>query len=393
DQVQLLEVRGTSRPKDLKKSLLEMSLTSELTKGIHGLYHAQINPAIGEDLQMTPEEWATAADILEKHLGFEGQKRAIVLHEKRGRIHGHIVWERYDHETERLRKDGKNYKKHDKARDEIEQILGHDHTPQREDQQPEREYNKSDYKRELSDLWQQFPDAKAFVQEAEKAGYQIAVTNSNRPWRVITPEGVDENLVRMLEDAKTADVRKQLQPIRNDLKTVADALEEHRARAVQKENERQAEPPQPDKTHELSDSQDLANAMLNRDKKEPALENEQFKGASYSINIEQKLDYSPALLPDLEQKPEPDRQLSDSQDKAAALRKKYLDRLAQREKMMRQALTNSREQTNTQQERGQEPEPAEPQYYDEIEGDEIEDEDLERDQDRDRGRDRGGYER
>ncbi|MCE6993195.1 hypothetical protein, partial [Dyadobacter sp. CY323] len=39
DQVQLLEVRGTSRPKDLKKSLLEMSLTSELTKGIHGLYH------------------------------------------------------------------------------------------------------------------------------------------------------------------------------------------------------------------------------------------------------------------------------------------------------------------------------------------------------------------
>lgn len=132
DRAQILDVRGTAQPDDLRRSLLEMSLSSELTKrGNKGLYHAQINPAIGEDQPMTPADWLRAADILEESLGYAGQKRAIVLHEKNGRTHGHIVWERYDHNTGKLRSDSHNFKKHDQARAQIEQEFGHERTPRR----------------------------------------------------------------------------------------------------------------------------------------------------------------------------------------------------------------------------------------------------------------------
>ena len=63
-------------------------------------YQASLNPEI-DDRTLTPEEWAKAADILEAKLGFENLPRAIVLHEKEGREHIHVVWQRFDIETGR----------------------------------------------------------------------------------------------------------------------------------------------------------------------------------------------------------------------------------------------------------------------------------------------------
>ncbi|TDE08052.1 relaxase/mobilization nuclease domain-containing protein [Dyadobacter psychrotolerans] len=384
DRAQLLDVvRGTSRPYDLKKSLLEMSLSSELTKGVHGLYHAQINPAIGEDQPMSPEDWQRAADILEQHLGFDGQKRAIVLHEKKGRVHAHIVWERYDHETGILKNDGQNYKKHDQARAEIERELGHEITPQRRDQTKE-----PDHKQELTKLWNHAKDGHSFVKEAEKSGYQIAYSDDRRPWRVVTPDGQSLDLVRQLDNAKTKDVRDRLQPIRDELKPEAEALAMVRERAVQKEKAPERPEPEkserliPDKSRELSDSQDLAIAMLEQKEKdreaneykknqwkdlspdeylkykqdketqlykknqwrdlaseassskleeEPKPENNHFQRYSYNFKIEQQIDPPPVLANVSLQKNEPDnsRELSDSQDLAAAIierRKQQVER-------------------------------------------------------------------
>lgn len=324
DRAQLLDVvRGTSRPNDLKKSLLEMSLSSELTKGVHGLYHAQINPAIGEDHPMSPDDWQRAADILEQHLGFEGQKRAIVLHEKKGRIHGHIVWERYDHETGILKNDGQNYKKHDQARAEIERELGHEITAQQRDRTKE-----PDHKQELTKLWNDTRDGRSFVKEAEKSGYQIAYSDDRRPWRVVTPDGHSLDLVRQLDNAKNKDVRDRLQPIRDELKPEAEALAMARERAGQKE-----------KTHEITDPWELgelANKMLQSQRqknkqqeseKEP--QTDYFKRHSYSFRIEQPLQQAPALPLVLEPKKESDKshELSDSQDLAAAMIERHKQKI------------------------------------------------------------------
>lgn len=340
DRVQVLDVRGTSQPGDLKKSLLEMSLTSELTKGKNGLYHLQFNPAIGEDQAMTPEDWLTAAAILDKHLGLDGHKRAIVLHEKKGRVHAHITWERYDHETGRLWDDGQNYRKHDKAREEIEQVLGHERTRQQEKEPDPQEHKKSDYKRELSDLWEQTMDGQSFVKEAEEAGYKIAVGDDRRPWRVITPEGESLDLVRQLETAKTKDVRERLQPIRDDLQTEAEALQAAREDGQKKIEQEREVAKQSDKTRELSDSQDLMAAMIYKVREDKQATPEPQKSYGYSFTFQQP----PAPAPKVQPEPAAPEQ-SDKNEKMSD-NEKVQD---EREIKLRNTLETAREQTEKRQ--------------------------------------------
>lgn len=61
------------------------------------MFSLSLNPPMqavaGED------DFRQAADKAEKKLGLEGQPRAIVMHEKEGRRHAHVVWSRIDSET------------------------------------------------------------------------------------------------------------------------------------------------------------------------------------------------------------------------------------------------------------------------------------------------------
>ncbi len=95
-------------------------------RGTKGLYHAQINPAIGENENMSLADWHRCADVLEAQLGFEGQSRVLVLHEKNGRTHLHVAWQRYDFEKGNLKSDSWNYKKHELAARQLEKELGHE---------------------------------------------------------------------------------------------------------------------------------------------------------------------------------------------------------------------------------------------------------------------------
>src|SRR5262245_60508799 len=127
----VFDIRGTSHPHDLRMSLLEMSLTSELTKSHKGLYHAQINPAYGDDKRMTDADWLRAAEILETELKLTGQKRAIVMHEKNGRLHAHVVWERYEHDTGKMISDSYSRLAQDRARKTMEKEFDQQQTPER----------------------------------------------------------------------------------------------------------------------------------------------------------------------------------------------------------------------------------------------------------------------
>ena len=203
DRAIILEVRGTTKPDDLSRSLSEMSMSSRLSsKGEKGLYHAQINPAIGEDSRMTENDWLAAADILEKKLGLSGQSRAIVLHEKKGRVHSHIVWERYDSSAGKLISDSKNFKVHDQARAEIELMLRHERTPQKSNRK-----KTVDHKKILTALWEQNASCSDFIKAANKQGYQIAMRDDRRPYRAVASDGENLDLVRQLKAVKSKDVK------------------------------------------------------------------------------------------------------------------------------------------------------------------------------------------
>lgn len=91
DHVTLLELRGFVS-EDLKGALREAQAISSATKCKQFLFSLSLNPpkqaVAGED------DFSRAADDAEKALGLEGQPRAIIIHEKEGRRHAHVVWSR-----------------------------------------------------------------------------------------------------------------------------------------------------------------------------------------------------------------------------------------------------------------------------------------------------------
>lgn len=253
DRFEVFDISGTTQPHDLAASILEMSLTAELTKSDKGLYHAQINPAYGEDKQMTREDWLKAASILEDELKLTGQKRVIVLHEKQGRIHAHVVWERYDHAKGKMISDSYSRLAQDRARKTMEKVLMHQKTPDRNKQRPHM-------KHELSSLWKQCKTGQEFIKAAKEKGYTVSWCRGRRPFMVVDKQGRSFDLVRQLEGVCTKEVREKLQGSRipTDKKAIkdiraaqkeksftrtqedmADRIEQHRMKRMAKEEEQQ----------------------------------------------------------------------------------------------------------------------------------------------------------
>ncbi|AEV99696.1 relaxase [Niastella koreensis] len=225
DNVRVFDIRGTSQPDNLKASLLEMSLTSELTRSQKGLYHAQINPAYGEDKKMQPEDWSKAADIMEKELKLNGQKRVIVFHEKKGRLHAHVVWERYDHEKGKMVSDSYSRLAQDRARKTMEKEFEQKPTPIRNKRQPE-------IQRTLTEVWQKTKTGAEFVKEAFQKGYVVAKGQLRRPFMVVDDTGRSFDLIRQLKGTKTKEVRERLQ--RETLPTEKEAILQVRERQTAK---------------------------------------------------------------------------------------------------------------------------------------------------------------
>ena len=203
DNVRVFDVRGTSQPNDLKASLLEMSLTAELTMSSRGLYHAQLNPAYGEDKEMQAADWFKAADMLEKELKYEGRKRVIVLHEKKGRTHAHVVWERYNHDKGVMISDSFSRLAQDRARKDMEKELNHKKTPYRNAKRPEM-------KKVLTNVWQKTKTGAEFIKASVQKGYVIAKGELRRPFMVVDNTGRSFDLTRQLQGIKSKEVRDRL---------------------------------------------------------------------------------------------------------------------------------------------------------------------------------------
>ncbi len=93
EHVRVLDLRGFASD-DLHGAFQEAHAISRATKCRQFLFSLSLNPPKSETA--SEQDFERAADEAEKRLGLSGQPRAIVLHEKEGRRHAHVVWSRID---------------------------------------------------------------------------------------------------------------------------------------------------------------------------------------------------------------------------------------------------------------------------------------------------------
>lgn len=91
DHVRVLDLRGFVAS-DLTGALQEAYAISRGTKCRQFMFSLSLNPPKGA--VVGESDFEKAANEVEKRLGLTGQPRAIVLHEKEGRRHAHVVWSR-----------------------------------------------------------------------------------------------------------------------------------------------------------------------------------------------------------------------------------------------------------------------------------------------------------
>jgi hypothetical protein len=95
DHVTVAELRGFASG-DLFGAMAEVEAVAKGTKCRQPLFSLSLNPPKGAEVGM--DGFVAAADRAESALGLEGQPRAVVIHEKDGRLHAHVVWSRIDAE-------------------------------------------------------------------------------------------------------------------------------------------------------------------------------------------------------------------------------------------------------------------------------------------------------
>lgn len=241
-RAEVMEIKGLLA-EDLESALKEMKAIADQSRSRGNfMYQANLNPEANE--RLTPEQWQQAIDILEKKLGFEGLQRIVVEHEKHGRVHRHVIWNRVDVDTLKVADITNNYEKHVEAAREIEHALDLSPTPapsqdQKLDRAPElweiRAAERSgidpaEVRAEMTGLWRTTDSGKAFAAAVDERGYILA-RGDRRDFCVVDHAGDAHSLARRIEDAKAKDVRERMADIdRDSLPTVPEARARQRER-------------------------------------------------------------------------------------------------------------------------------------------------------------------
>lgn len=257
ERVHVMELQSPHA--NLTEAFRDWQVIAEGTRGYKGLYHANIDPAM--DYAMTPEQWWRCVEVLERELGLEGQPRAVVLHEKHGREHLHVVWSRADIDTMTLRSDSHNYQAHERASLALEQEFGHALVPgkhakrdrDRQQEMPGSEISHAEWqqaersgtdprarKQQITQLFEVSDSGPAFKAALEDAGYILA-QGERRDFVLVDMAGGVHSLARQIKGVRATDLRSFMQDIsREDLPTVESARKMQTDRAERKQE--QAEP-------------------------------------------------------------------------------------------------------------------------------------------------------
>jgi hypothetical protein len=245
ERVKTIEFRGVGADNVLD-AFREMDAVASGTRCRNFFYHADINPR--EDEHLTPEQWDKAVDTLEKHLGFEGQPRFVVEHEKEGkdgvnRVHRHVVWSRIDVDSMTALSDSHDFQKHEQAAREIERdcglkpvesVLVKDRDKDRPARRPKNwekfrgrksGLDPEQVQAEVTALWEQSDNGAAFRLALAENGY-ILCKGDRRDFCVVDPAGDEHSLARRISGARAAEIRERMKDINRDsLPTVEEARE------------------------------------------------------------------------------------------------------------------------------------------------------------------------
>lgn len=269
EMVDILELQSPAP--NLDEAFRDWQTLSEGTRGRKGLYHVNIDPA--EEYVMSLEQWARCVDVLEKELGFDGQPRAVVMHQKHGRQHLHVVWARTDIDTMTLRSDSMNYPAHERASKALELEFGHEMVPGKhakrdrelqpefpnaavnhaEWQQAERTgIDPAERKDQITALKHASDSPQAFKAALEEQGYMLA--KGKRGFVLVDQAGEVYSLSRQIHGMKSGELREYMKSIDlESLPTVEQAtqlqqqIQDARKQAAEKQlAEQQTEPAPPE---------------------------------------------------------------------------------------------------------------------------------------------------
>ena len=93
EHAELWELRGFASD-NIFEALALVELQGRGTHCDKPIFHVQVR--LPKEENLTREQWGHVAERIEKKLGFEGQARAIVFHQKEGQEHMHLAWSHLD---------------------------------------------------------------------------------------------------------------------------------------------------------------------------------------------------------------------------------------------------------------------------------------------------------
>jgi Relaxase/Mobilisation nuclease domain len=246
ERVEVIEVRGTVA-EDVPGSVREMDAVALCTNCTKPLYHATINTPAHE--RLSPAQRMIAVDRLEAALGFTGQPRVVVVHEKDGREHTHIVWSRTDIEHERAIPIEFNYRRHEMVARELEREFGHGrvqgaHAEREGRARPKRTprlyemhqaargaLKPDEVTRIITEIWRRSDSGQAFARALAEAGFILARGN-RRDFVAVDAGGGIHSLSRRIEGVTAKEVRARLSDL--DLRILPTVAE---AREIQKQRQ------------------------------------------------------------------------------------------------------------------------------------------------------------
>lgn len=224
ESAELVELRGFASDNVFDA----MALVQLQAGGTHcqkPIFHVQVRTPKGEEL--TREQWAHVADRIEKQLGFDGQPRAVVFHQKDGHRHMHLAWSRIDAETMHVIDPGLYKRKLKEICRKLEKEMGlqqvrNEREPDEKTQPPARpEFEqgrrlKTDVKaiREgIRDCWDASATGAGFVVALEKEGLILA-KGDKRSFVVVDERGGYHALGKRITGATAEQTRAKLADIR-----------------------------------------------------------------------------------------------------------------------------------------------------------------------------------
>lgn len=281
ERVRVLELQSPAR--NTTEAFEDWQILAEGTGGRLGLYHANIDP--DAKYPMTDEQWFRAVDVLEEELRLTGQPRAIVMHEKNGRQHIHVVWQRTDIDKMILRDDGWNFASHERASLRLEQEFGHELVPgkhakrDRENQpdMPDARLDHSEWqqaerggldhntrKAQVTSLYQTADSGPAFKAALEDTGYIVA-RGDKCDFMILDEDAKAYSLTRQLPGVRAKELRTFMVEVDTAaLPSVREARDMLRARA-HKQDVKKPEPessPAPELSAPTPEEEARLSAML-----------------------------------------------------------------------------------------------------------------------------------